>query len=64
MVICKMGLVIVGLFPRATRNKRWLITKIDYLTKWVKVEPPTLEIKMQRNLSRKTLSLDLEFLTH
>jgi len=30
---------IIGPFPRATGNKRWLLVGIDYFTKWVEAEP-------------------------
>ena len=30
---------IVGLFPKATRNKKYLLVGIDYFTKWVEAEP-------------------------
>ena len=30
---------IVGLFPKAARNKRWLLVSTDYFIKWVEVEP-------------------------
>ena len=30
---------IVGPFPKATGNKRWLLVYIDYFTKWVETEP-------------------------
>ena len=30
---------IVDLFPKAARNKRYLLVGIDYFTKWVKAEP-------------------------
>ena len=30
---------IVGPFPKATGNKRWLLVDIDYFTKWVETEP-------------------------
>ena len=33
------GLDIVGPFPKATRNKRYLLVGTDYFTKWVEVEP-------------------------
>ena len=33
------GLDIVGLFPKAARNKRYLLVRINYFTKWVEVEP-------------------------
>ena len=33
------GLDIVGPFPKAMRNKRYLLVGTDYFTKWVEVEP-------------------------
>ena len=30
---------IVGPFPKAPRNKRWLLVGTDYFTKWVETEP-------------------------
>ena len=33
------GLDIVGFFPKATGNKRYLLVGIDYFTKWVEAEP-------------------------
>ena len=33
------GLDIVGPFPRAIGNRRWLLVGIDYFTKWVEAEP-------------------------
>ena len=33
------GLDIVGPFPKAARNKRWLLDNTDYFTKWVDAEP-------------------------
>ena len=33
------GLNIVGLFPKAAGNKRYLLVDTDYFTKWVKTEP-------------------------
>ena len=30
---------IVGPFPKAAGNKRWLLVGSDYFTKWVEVEP-------------------------
>ena len=30
---------IVGPFPKAVGNKRWLLVDTDYFTKWVKTEP-------------------------
>ena len=33
------GFDIVGSFPKATRNQKWLLVGIDYFIKWVEVEP-------------------------
>ena len=33
------GLDIVGPFPRAVGNRRWLLVGINYFIKWVEVEP-------------------------
>ena len=33
------GLDIVGPFPKAAGNKRYLMVSTDYFTKWVEVEP-------------------------
>ena len=33
------GLDIIGPFPKATGNKRYLLVGTDYFTKWVKAEP-------------------------
>ena len=33
------GLDIVGLFPKAARNKRYVLVGMDYFTKWVEAEP-------------------------
>ena len=33
------GLDIVGPFPKAVGNKRYLLVGTDYFTKWVKAEP-------------------------
>ena len=33
------GLDIVGSFPKAARNKRYLLVGTDYFTKWVEAEP-------------------------
>ena len=33
------GLDIVGPFPRAVGNRRWLLIGINYFTKWVEAEP-------------------------
>ena len=33
------GLDTVGPFPKAARNKRFLLVGTDYFTKWVEAEP-------------------------
>ena len=33
------GLDIVGPFPKAVRNKRYLLVGTDYFTKWIEAEP-------------------------
>ena len=33
------GLDIVGPFPKAAGNRRWLLVNTDYFTKWVEAEP-------------------------
>ena len=33
------GLDIVGPFPKAVENKRYLLVSTNYFTKWVKAEP-------------------------
>ena len=33
------GLDIVGPFPKAVGNKRWLLVSTDYFTKWVETKP-------------------------
>ena len=33
------GLDIVGPFPKAMGNRRWLLVETDYFTKWVEVKP-------------------------
>ena len=35
----KWGLDIVGPFPKAVGNKRYLLVGTDYFTKWVEAEP-------------------------
>ena len=37
--IAQWGLDIVGHFPNAIGNKRYLLVDTDYFTKWVEVEP-------------------------
>ena len=32
------GLDIIGIFPKATRNKRYLLVCMDYFTKWIETE--------------------------
>ena len=39
MTIRPVGLNIVGPFPKAVGNKRYLLVGTDYLTKWVEAEP-------------------------
>ena len=39
MAIRSMGLNIIGPFPKAVGNKKYLIVGTDYFTKWVKAEP-------------------------
>ena len=41
MAIRSMGLDIVGPFPKAVGNKKYLIVGTDYFTKWVEAEPLT-----------------------
>ena len=38
-LFAQWGLNIVGPFPKAAGNKRWLLVDTDYFTKWVEVEP-------------------------
>ena len=33
------GLDIIGHFPKAAGNKRYLLVGTDYFTKWVEIEP-------------------------
>ena len=35
------GMEIVGVLPKALRNKRFLLAATDYFTKWVEVTPLT-----------------------
>ena len=59
------GLDIVGPFPKAIGNKKYLLVCMDYFTKWVKAEPlaniKDVDIK---NSSGRTLLLDLGFLMY
>lgn len=41
---------IVRLFPKATRNRRWLLVGTDYFTKWAEAEP--LENIQDTNVKR------------
>ena len=51
------GLDIVGPFPKAAGNKRYLLVGTDYFTKWVKAEPLAIsETLMPKILSGKTFS--------
>ena len=38
-LFAQWGLDIVGPFPKAARNKRYLLIGTDYFTKWVEAEP-------------------------
>ena len=38
-LFAQWGLDIVGPFPKAVGNKRYLMVGTDYFTKWVEVEP-------------------------
>ena len=38
-LFAQWGLDIVGPFPKAARNKRFLLVSIDYFTKWVEAKP-------------------------
>lgn len=38
-LFAQWGLDIVGPFPRAAGNRRWLFVGNDYFTKWVEAEP-------------------------
>ena len=39
MIVHLVGLDIVGPFPKAAGNKRYLLVGIDYFTKWVEAKP-------------------------
>ena len=41
MVLAQWGLNIVGPFPKAVGNKKYLLVGTDYFTKWVEAEPLT-----------------------
>ena len=38
-LFAQWGLDIVGLFPKAAGNKRYLLVSTDYFTKWVEAKP-------------------------
>ena len=38
-LFAQWGLDIVGSFPKAVRNKKYLLVCTDYFTKWIKAEP-------------------------
>ena len=38
-LFAQWGLDIVGPFPKAIGNKRYLLVDTDYFTKWIKTEP-------------------------
>ena len=38
-LFAQWGLDILGPFPKAARNKRFLLVSIDYFTKWVEAKP-------------------------
>ena len=38
-LFAQWGLDIVGPFPKAARNKRYLLVGTNYFTKWVEAEP-------------------------
>jgi len=50
---------IVGYFPRATGNRRYLLIITDYFTKWVEAEPLAnirdQELVQQQGLSKVLL---------
>ena len=54
---------IIGPFPKATGNKRYLLVGTDYFTKWVEIEPlANIRDTDARNLFGRILSLGLESL--
>ena len=54
------GLDIVGPFPKAVGNKKYLIVGTDYFTKWVEAEPlANIRDVDAKNSSGKALLLDL-----
>ena len=56
---------IVGPFPKAVGNKKYLLVCTGYFTKWVKVEPlANIKDVDVKNSSGRTLLLDLGFLMY
>jgi len=54
---------IIGPFPKATGNKKYLLVGTDYFTKWVEIEPlANIRDTDARNLFGRILSLGLESL--
>ena len=47
IAIYTMGLDIVGPFPRAMENRRCLIIRTDYFTKWVEDEHTSFLLKSE-----------------
>ena len=39
MAICLVGIDILGPFPMGTRQMKFLVVRIDYITKWVEAAP-------------------------
>ena len=39
LAFAQWGLDIIGPFPKAARNKKYLLVGTDYFTKWVEAEP-------------------------
>ena len=58
MAFRSIGVDIVGILLRALGNKRFLITTIDYFTKWVEVEPlaQIREVNMKKFIHNNILS--------
>ena len=60
------GLNIVGPFPKAVGNKKYLLVCTDYFTKWVEAEPlaniKDVDVDVKGSFGR-TLLHDLGFLT-
>ena len=53
---------IVGPFPKAPRNRRWLLVGTNYFTEWVEAELlANIRNVDARGMCGRTLSLDLGF---